>query len=74
MSEFRVTDKTGREINRGDIVTDFRGEEWIFEYVSRGTEYNGTAKVVVNFSAVEKHFGSREFYDRVFGLKVERIG
>jgi hypothetical protein len=45
--EYRVTDKDGNEIHRGDIVTDFRGETATFRYVSRGPDIGKSAKVVV---------------------------
>lgn len=68
MPEYRVTDKIDREINQGDEIVSFRGEPWTFEYVSRGTEYNGTAKVVVT-----REDQRREFYAHVFDLTVETI-
>lgn len=69
MQEFIVTDKSGRVIESGDTVVSFRGEEWIFNYVTRGVEYNGTAKVY----ATDLNGYSMELYDRVFNLKVETV-
>lgn len=69
-----VRDKDGRNVSPGDRIKDFRGDVWVFESVSRGVEYNGTAKVVVsdpNFDAAGQHWsGWREFYAQVFDLQV----
>jgi len=69
MPTYTVTDKTGRAITKGDTVTDFRGDTAIFQRVSRGVEYNGTAKVIVTTQSSD---GPRdwEYYERVFGLTV----
>lgn len=32
----------------GDTVESFRHEVWTFEGITRGTDYNGTAKVLVS--------------------------
>lgn len=64
MATYRVTDDNGREINRGDTVTNFRDETGTFERVTRGVEYNGTAKVVVS---------SREYYSTVWNLTVATV-
>ena len=58
---YTVTDREGRQIKQGDIVVDFRGTAWTFIQVTRGVEYNGTAKVEVD---------GGEFYAGVFGLRV----
>jgi hypothetical protein len=68
MNEFRVTDASGRVVNRDDVIVDFRGDEWLFVMVTRGTEYNGTAKVLVS-----DHGGQMEYYARVFDLNVETL-
>jgi hypothetical protein len=62
MPTYIVTDANGKQIQAGDKITDFRGEEAIFNYVSRGPAYNGTAKIVTT--------AGRECYARVFGLTV----
>lgn len=67
MPIYRVTDKQGKSVKRGDTVTSFRGENFTFISVSRGPEYNGTAKVIVGIPG-EGH--TREYYDRVFDLTV----
>lgn len=67
-SQFRVTDEKGRVIQRGDDVQDFRGDWATFDRVTRGTEYNGTAKVTVT-----KDGRIQENYERVWGLTVERV-
>lgn len=59
---YTVTEtSTGRSVSPGDMVTNFRGESGTFTRVTRGPEYNGTAKVLVN---------GREFYTHVWGLTV----
>ena len=68
---YRVTDKNGHEIRKGDIVTSFRGEAHTFVMVSRGPEYNGTAKVIVRNPANASR--TLEYYERVFDLKVEAV-
>ncbi|TDD41389.1 hypothetical protein [Saccharopolyspora elongata] len=66
---YRVTDADGREIQAGDQVTSFRGETAIFVRVTRGTAYNGTARVSVRWSDGFEH----DYYDRVFNLTVSTI-
>jgi hypothetical protein len=70
MAKYRVTTKIGDEIEVGDTITDFRGDDWVFRGVERGVEYNGTAKV---WASEESTGPSRTFYDRVFGLTVETL-
>lgn len=65
MTNYRVTDKDGRDITKGDTVTDFRGVQWTFDLVTRGVEYNGTAKVGVHLGACQQ-----DFYAQVFDLDV----
>ena len=62
MSKYIVTDEEGRTIVEGDTITDFRGDTSTFRRVTRGVEYNGTAKVQVE--------DGREFYAQVFNLTV----
>lgn len=64
MATYRVTDKNGNEVNKGDTVINFRGEKEIFEGVTRGVEYNGTAKVILS---------GTECYASVASLTVETI-
>jgi hypothetical protein len=68
VTNYRVTDFDGNVVERGDTVADFRGDTVTFEYVSRGPEYNGTAKVVV-----QECGHPAEYYARVFGLTVTPI-
>lgn len=68
MSDYRVINVAGNEVQPGDAVWDFRGEEAEFVRVSRGPEYNGTVKVVVVKSGLR-----REYYAQVFELTVERV-
>lgn len=55
---------TGQVVKHGDTVTSFRGEPGVFQGVTRGPAYNGTAKVLV---------GGREYYERVWGLQVVEL-
>lgn len=64
--KYWVFDKDGNEINKGDTVTDFRGETATFQGVERGPEGHKSAKVMV-----EERPGS--YYAQVFGLKVFEI-
>lgn len=76
VATYRVTETdTGREISPGDTVTNFRGETGTFQRVTRGTGYNGTAKVLVRTAKVLVHKAGhdRENYERVWGLTVETI-
>ncbi len=54
---------TGKEIKKGDIITDFRGDKDTFEMPSRArTEYR-SGKVCTK--------EGREYYDRVFNIIVK---
>ena len=53
-------------IKPGDTIFDFRGDPCTFLYVTRGVEYNGTAKVFVQ----EADGFRRELYATVFDLTV----
>lgn len=63
MSEivYVVFDKSGTKIEKGDTITNFRGETNVFGGVTRGPEYNGTAKIITD---------SHEVYARVYDLQV----
>lgn len=67
MSKYMVVDAAGVEVEVGDVITDFRGSTAIFMGVSRGPEYNGTAKVRVAGAF------DREFYAQVFALTVTPV-
>ena len=64
---YTVTDSDGKRINIGDTVTDFRGDTAALIAVTRGAEFNGTAKVLVQpyMSGIE-----REYYATTFDLTV----
>lgn len=66
--KFKVTRPDGSVVKEGDYVTDFRGDRWVFESVSRGVEYNGTAKV-----CVRQVPWRQEFYAQVFNLTVQTL-
>jgi hypothetical protein len=67
MPTYKVTDKNGKEIKEGDSITSFRGEAAKFNSVTRGVEYNGTAKVSVTW---DSDGSNREYYAGVFNLNV----
>jgi hypothetical protein len=60
-----VTDKNGRVVQQGETVTDFRGDQWTFQYATRAALPGKSGKVVVQANGA-----TREFYDRIFGLSV----
>lgn len=64
------TDETSTVALAADaIITDFRGEEWVFDRVSRGPQPGRSAKVEVHDLEDSTH--TREFYASVFpGLEV----
>jgi len=64
MVDYIVTDTDKHYVFIGDRVTDFRGNAGVFDGVTRGVEYNGTAMVLVDGS---------EYYASVWGLTVETI-
>ena len=67
---YRVTDKDGREIRRGDGVTSFRGIAAVFEKVIAGPTLGSSAKVKVMNSP---DFPMYQYNANVFGLTVERV-
>jgi hypothetical protein len=69
---YTATDDTGRVLKPGDKLKDFRGQTWVFKYVSRGPEYNGTAKIVVSKKKgpTARPGDEMEFYDRVLNVTV----
>jgi hypothetical protein len=69
MSKYIVTDRNGQKVAQGDTVTSFRGEGATFVSVSRGVEYNGTAKVIVSWGQGAR----REYYADVFDLTVQTV-
>lgn len=70
LDKYFVVDNNGNEVRRNDVVHDFRGEPAIFRGVSRGPEYNGTAKVLTTHDPDADSFSERESYDSVFNLVV----
>jgi hypothetical protein len=74
MTDYRVTDKYGTDVQPGDTIKDFRGDDWIFKSVSRGVEYNGTAKVIViDPLDDDPTWAEHQFYANVFDLNVETL-
>jgi hypothetical protein len=74
VEQYEVTNKYGLSVVKGDTIEDFRGTVWRFLKVTRGTEYNGTAKVLVEGETELNYYGDgpyqREFYAHVFDLTV----
>ena len=73
MLQYLVLNDAGDEIKTGSTVKDYRGQEAIFLEVMHGVEYNGVAKVRVEWPSVEGLYvaGVGEYYASVFGLKVQ---
>jgi hypothetical protein len=67
-----VTDKNRNRVNLGTSITDFRGDTKVFHAVTRGPEYNGTAKIA--YTAHSRGISNpRECYANVFDLTVVNI-
>lgn len=73
MTEYAVWDESGRRIIHGDTVTDFRGDQAIFDRVTRGELPGKSAKVTVTWPGNRGEFTRGEYYAQVFNLRVERI-
>jgi len=71
---YKVTDRDGNRVGIGDKITDFRGDVAYFRGVSRGVEYNGTAKVLSVRDPEADRYSERESYAGVFDLTVETTG
>ncbi len=56
-------EKTGKEIKKGDEITDFRGEKHFFKRADRARTENKSGKICTA--------DNREYYDKVFGLIVK---
>lgn len=56
---------TGRVIQKGETVTDFRGNRAVFAGATRAASDGKSGKVSVKYGS-----SSTEYYDRVFGLAV----
>lgn len=54
---------TGKEIKKGDMITDFRGEKHIFQMASRARSEGKSGKICTT--------DHREYYDRVFNIIVK---
>ena len=58
---YKSGDLQGNNPERGDKLTDFRGNEWTFLEVTRPKTPGRSAKVLV-----QDDLGTREFYSTVF--------
>lgn len=69
---YNVIDRDGNPVTKGTRITDFRGDPAWFVSVSRGPEYNGTAKVVTvrDEDDLADRFKGWENYAQVFDLTV----
>lgn len=56
---------TGKEIKKGDEITDFRGDKHIFARASRAQTENKSGKICTA--------DNYEYYDRVFNIIVKEI-
>jgi hypothetical protein len=61
----KVTNTNGDEIQEGDTITDFRGEQAKFVHATRPARVGKSGLIVVNYGGFD-----REVYDRVFKLRV----
>jgi hypothetical protein len=76
--EYAILDRDGNKVERGDTVTDFRGEPWQLRYMSREPipGYCPAKVVVVPADTVladgayTADVRAREFYATVFDLRV----
>jgi 5-hydroxyisourate hydrolase-like protein (transthyretin family) len=59
---------SGEPVKRGDVLADFRGEEWTFLSATRATEDGRAGKVYV-----ERDGSKRELYATVFDLRVDDV-
>ncbi len=61
-SDYKAIRENGNEVRNGDIVTDFRGDDDVFEYISRIPEPGKSGKIVVA--------SGYEYYPNVFELRI----
>jgi hypothetical protein len=66
---------TGEEVTPGEIIKDFRGDDFVFWSATRAPEEGRTGKVCV--IALDKYKGTREgateYYQSVFSLHVKKV-
>jgi hypothetical protein len=73
MDSIRAWDRDGNLLRPGDVITS-RGEEWIFDYISRGPLRSDgrSCKVCVHRGeGVWPNKQSMEYYHTVFNLRIE---
>jgi len=61
-----IYENTGKEVQKGDVLTDFRGDKAIADYWREPTYGNGKITVKNN---PDDTTSSGEYYVSVFGLK-----
>ena len=59
----------GSVVKKGDLVTSFRNEQWIYLRVSRPPEPGKTGKITVQEPGNPGN--TMEYYDSVFNLRIE---
>ncbi len=69
MPELIAYTNDGKPVKEGDIVTDFRGEKWVFNGATRAKDSFRSGKVV----CTSKDGWRDEYYDKVFNLEVKVV-
>lgn len=67
-----IDNKTGLEIKKGDIITDFRGEKAIFISCTRVSTYGKSGKILVDhdLNGNTPQWELSEYYDKVYNITV----
>lgn len=65
--EYKVVDKTGKEIKEGDEIVDFRGDKSIFRGITKVPGGASTGKIATQNPGSD---WSQEYYPQVFNLKI----
>jgi hypothetical protein len=66
MTELQVFDKTGKPVREGDTITDFRGQDHVFRFLSSNRLIPGKTPKVLTGDGFE-------FYASVFDLTVREV-
>ena len=64
---YKVTGRDGQPVTKGDVVTDFRGKQWIFQSVT------GSEKIWVKDPNVKLMHRDKEFFPEVLGISLEEV-
>lgn len=68
--EYKVVDESGKEIKKGDEITDFRGAKWIFDGITKAPGGGSSGKINAKQSHGGKDDWEQEFYPSVFDFKI----